>query len=280
MDKRHCWNVASMNRHCSRVELAELPDRVTLALDVGPAGLATIGLSTSSAPGQKSTAILLLIMQASHDPLLIDQPEDDLDNRFIYDDIVQRFERRSRLASSSSRHTTQTFRSSVMRSRSSCSTRKSRRAARTGHASEHGSIDITEVRDAAEHILEGGREAFALRQAKIGCDRPTCPGRVAALVAGGEDSFTEFKAPQVSPRDLAKELCAFSNSAGAEYCSGSTMTVRSSGRQVGRRALMNVARTLLDPPIVPDISGSSGRGHGIIVVSAEQGSRSHTPSPR
>jgi hypothetical protein len=30
----------------------------------------------------------------------------------------------------------------------------------------HGSIDATEVRDAAEHILEGGREAFALRQAK------------------------------------------------------------------------------------------------------------------
>ena len=30
----------------------------------------------------------------------------------------------------------------------------------------HGSIDSEDVRAAAEHILEGGREAFAVRQAK------------------------------------------------------------------------------------------------------------------
>ena len=37
-----------------------------------------------------SIAVLLLIMQASDAPLLVDQPEDDLDNRFIYDDVVKR----------------------------------------------------------------------------------------------------------------------------------------------------------------------------------------------
>ena len=63
---------------------------MTLALDVGPTGTRDYRPLDRLSPGQKSTAILLLIMQESRDPLLIDQPEDDLDNRFIYDDIVQR----------------------------------------------------------------------------------------------------------------------------------------------------------------------------------------------
>ncbi len=38
--------------------------------------------------GQKATAILLLLLLESDEPLIIDQPEDDLDNRFITRDIV------------------------------------------------------------------------------------------------------------------------------------------------------------------------------------------------
>ena len=38
--------------------------------------------------GQRATALLLLLLGASNAPLVIDQPEDDLDNRFIYDGVV------------------------------------------------------------------------------------------------------------------------------------------------------------------------------------------------
>ena len=38
--------------------------------------------------GQKATAILLLIMLEPEAPLIIDQPEDDLDNRFITEGVV------------------------------------------------------------------------------------------------------------------------------------------------------------------------------------------------
>jgi hypothetical protein len=38
--------------------------------------------------GQKATALLLLLLSGSDAPLIIDQPEDDLDNRFVYDGIV------------------------------------------------------------------------------------------------------------------------------------------------------------------------------------------------
>ncbi len=40
--------------------------------------------------GQRATALLLLLLGASSAPLVIDQPEDDLDNRFVYDGIVQK----------------------------------------------------------------------------------------------------------------------------------------------------------------------------------------------
>jgi hypothetical protein len=38
--------------------------------------------------GQRATALLLLLLRASTAPLIIDQPEDDLDNRFVYESGV------------------------------------------------------------------------------------------------------------------------------------------------------------------------------------------------
>lgn len=150
-----------------RLELVELPDRVALALDIGPPGTRDYRPLDKLSPGQKSTAILLLIMQASHDPLLIDQPEDDLDNRFIYDDIVQRL----RAAKPSRQFVIATHNANIpilgdaeqiivldAEERGGPPVR--------GLLRTRGSIDSADVRDAAEHILEGGREAFALRQAK------------------------------------------------------------------------------------------------------------------
>jgi len=46
-------------------------------------------LSTASA-GQKTTAILTFILSYGNIPLILDQPEDDLDNRLVYDLIVDR----------------------------------------------------------------------------------------------------------------------------------------------------------------------------------------------
>lgn len=46
-------------------------------------------LSTASA-GQKTTAILTLILAHGKMPLILDQPEDDLDNRLVYELIVDR----------------------------------------------------------------------------------------------------------------------------------------------------------------------------------------------
>lgn len=102
---------------------------------------------------------------------------------------------------------------------------------------------------------------------------PLASDELAALIAGGEDSFTEFKRPQVSNRDLAKELCAFSNSAGGRVLIG----VDDDGSIVGSEGwdeerIMSDARTLLDPPIVPGYQRIVlQQGKEIVVVSADQG---------
>ena len=42
----------------------------------------------SLSTGQKATSVLLLLLLDSEAPLIIDQPEDDLDNRFITESVV------------------------------------------------------------------------------------------------------------------------------------------------------------------------------------------------
>ncbi|MGE3976959.1 MAG: TrlF family AAA-like ATPase, partial [Nitrospira sp.] len=46
--------------------------------------------------GQKATAVLLLLLLESDAPLVVDQPEDDLDNRFISDGVVPKMRQEKR----------------------------------------------------------------------------------------------------------------------------------------------------------------------------------------
>jgi ABC-type uncharacterized transport system ATPase subunit len=67
-----------------KLETVELVDLPTIQLSDGGVYKASSLLST----GQKCTAILPILLMDSENPLLIDQPEDNLDNRFVYETIV------------------------------------------------------------------------------------------------------------------------------------------------------------------------------------------------
>ena len=74
-----------------RVEELDLPPTTAIRLNTAPTGeppawQALEDLST----GQKATAVLLLLLLESEAPLIVDQPEDDLDNRFITEGVVPR----------------------------------------------------------------------------------------------------------------------------------------------------------------------------------------------
>jgi len=72
-------------------ELEELatPDRISAEVNLGAPGAEVWKAVGSVSPGQRATALLALVLMSSGDPLIIDQPEDDLDNQHIYEDIVR-----------------------------------------------------------------------------------------------------------------------------------------------------------------------------------------------
>lgn len=151
------------------LEVEELPDRVELLLDVALGEGHDYRPLGRLSPGQKSTAILLLITQESRDPLLIDQPEDDLDNRFIYDDIV----RRLRTMKLSRQFLIATHNANIpvlgdAEQIVALDAKERDGGPVAGFVRARGAIDTSPVREAAEQILEGGREAFAFRRAKYG----------------------------------------------------------------------------------------------------------------
>lgn len=67
-----------------QIEMAELVDRPRIELKDGPDYKDSLALST----GQKCTTILPILLMESENPLMVDQPEDNLDNRFIFDTVV------------------------------------------------------------------------------------------------------------------------------------------------------------------------------------------------
>jgi ABC-type Mn2+/Zn2+ transport system ATPase subunit len=70
------------------IELLLPEDEIEVQYKPTPAS-AFKSLSTASA-GQKTTAILTFILSYGKLPLILDQPEDDLDNRLVYELIVDR----------------------------------------------------------------------------------------------------------------------------------------------------------------------------------------------
>jgi ABC-type multidrug transport system ATPase subunit len=120
--------------------------------------------------GQKATAVLLLLLLESDAPLLIDQPEDDLDNRFIADVIVptMREEKKKRQFVFSTHNANIPVLGDaeqivgltpVVDEGVECATIPEELC---------GSIDTPAIKEMIKDLLEGGQEAFALRRQKYG----------------------------------------------------------------------------------------------------------------
>ena len=154
-----------------RVEELELPATTAIKLNTAPFGdppdwQALDELST----GQKATAVLLLLLLESDAPLIVDQPEDDLDNRFITEGVVPRLrEEKRRRQFLFSTHNANV---PVLGDAELILALTPSGEAERGNAQvspEHmGSIDSQAVRELVEEILEGGKEAFEMRRLKYG----------------------------------------------------------------------------------------------------------------
>jgi hypothetical protein len=154
-----------------RIEELDLPSTATIELNTAPeAEPATWQTLDSLSTGQKATAILLLLLLESEAPLVVDQPEDDLDNRFITEGVVpiMRDEKRRRQFVFS----THNANIPVLGDAELIIGLAASGEGKEGHAkasTEHmGSIDSKPVRELVEEILEGGKDAFEMRRSKYG----------------------------------------------------------------------------------------------------------------
>lgn len=112
--------------------------------------------------GQRATALLLLLLGASTAPLIIDQPEDDLDNRFVYDGIVQRLRElkgtRQVIASTHNANVP------VLGDAELVVALESDGQHGQPMANGVGSLDDAPIRELIENLLEGGHTAFNARR--------------------------------------------------------------------------------------------------------------------
>lgn len=140
------------------IETVELYDRPTIELQDGSRYKDSNSLST----GQKCTTILPILLLESASPLLIDQPEDNLDNAYIYETVVKSIKavrgRRQLIL------VTHNPNIPVLGDAQQVVVLKS-----TGQRAKvkiQGSVD--EVKADIETVLEGGREAFHARKERYG----------------------------------------------------------------------------------------------------------------
>ena len=154
-----------------KIEELDLPATTKVELNTAPDGEAPTWQTLEAlSTGQKATAVLLLLLLESEAPLVVDQPEDDLDNRFITEGVVpiMRQEKRRRQFVFS----THNANIPVLGDAELILGLAASGEGREGHAKiaeEHmGSIDSRPVRELVEEILEGGKDAFEMRRSKYG----------------------------------------------------------------------------------------------------------------
>ena len=140
------------------IETVDLEDRPQIELLDGDRYKDSSHLST----GQRCTTILPILLVQSERPLLIDQPEDNLDNAFVYETIVKAL--RTVKGSRQVIFVTHNPNIPVLGEAERVFVFDSDGQAAT--LRQVGTVD--ECRDQIERILEGGREAFLQRKARYG----------------------------------------------------------------------------------------------------------------
>jgi hypothetical protein len=154
-----------------RIEELELPSTTKIELNTAPEKEPASWQELNSlSTGQKATAVLLLLLLESDAPLIVDQPEDDLDNRFITDGVVPTMRREKQLRQflfSTHNANIPVLGDAELIIGLTTDVQDNTVHGRTDPAFM-GAIDTGPVRELVEEILEGGKTAFEMRRLKYG----------------------------------------------------------------------------------------------------------------
>lgn len=139
------------------LEVIAIEDRVGIELNVSTSGRPHFKDASDLSRGQKCTALLPILLARRDNPLIIDQPEDNLDNHFIFETVVnavQRLKKRRQMI-----FITHNANIPVLAEAELVLVMNS--DGRVGVIEKCGTVD--ECREQIIDLLEGGREAFELR---------------------------------------------------------------------------------------------------------------------
>lgn len=142
-----------------KLGLIELRDEVQVELEVDKD---TYKPMNELSVGSKCTAILSVALVEGDCPLIVDQPEDALDNLFVFEEIVKTVRR----SKAGRQYLFATHNSNVAVSSDADLIYCLKATAREGSVDKHGSIDEISTRDRVVANLEGGEDAFRLRSQK------------------------------------------------------------------------------------------------------------------
>lgn len=148
------------------LEEIELPDCVSIELNTAHEGAENYRSIDRLSTGQQCTAILHLLLLQNKDPLIMDQPEDNLDNAFIADRIVT--ELRSAKISRQFIFATHNANIPVFGDAEWIGVLEASDDRAVMPLDHQGAIDVRDIKEKAAEILEGGRDAFNQRKYKYG----------------------------------------------------------------------------------------------------------------
>ena len=147
------------------LEALELDHRIDISLNISHCQSEALFKPLSRlSTGQQCTAILHMLLLENVDPLIMDQPEDNLDNAFIADRIVH--ELRAAKTSRQFLFATHNANIPVFGDAEWIGVFTSLENRGSLNADAQGSIDVPVIRDQVANILEGGRAAFIQRKEK------------------------------------------------------------------------------------------------------------------
>ncbi|MNF39908.1 chromosome segregation protein [compost metagenome] len=147
------------------LEALELDHRIEISLNVSHGDAEPIFRPLSKlSTGQQCTAILHMLLLENVDPLIMDQPEDNLDNAFIAERIVQ--ELREAKINRQFLFATHNANIPVFGDAEWIGVFTASGEHGSLGFDAQGSIDVPKIRDQVAIILEGGRDAFVQRKEK------------------------------------------------------------------------------------------------------------------
>ena len=118
---------------------------------------------SQGSPGQQTAALLAFVLGFGNEPIILDQPEDDLDNTLIYELLVNRF----REMKSTRQMIVVTHNPNIVVHGDAEYVISLNANGGQTIVGRHGGLQERDVRDEICRVMEGGREAFQSRYRRI-----------------------------------------------------------------------------------------------------------------